>query len=83
MKYDSFLNIYCEKEEFIDRKKISNDESVDVNAARLLDGWAKNSHLEIIEGSDHSFGSKHPWESNKLPEAMQKAVNKSMDFILG
>lgn len=30
MKYDSFLNKYCEKEEFIDRKSISNDESVDV-----------------------------------------------------
>ena len=60
-----------------------NDESVDVNAARLLDDWAKNSQLEIIEGSDHSFGSKHPWSSNKLPEAMQIAVNKSIDFILG
>ena len=60
-----------------------NDESVNVNAARLLDGWAKNNQLEIIEGSDHSFGSKHPWNSNKLPEAMQIAVNKSIDFILG
>jgi len=30
MKYNSFLNKYCEKEEFIDRKNISNDESVDV-----------------------------------------------------
>ena len=60
-----------------------NDESVDVNAARLLNEWANNSQLEIIEGSDHSFGSKHPWDTNELPKAMQIAVNKSIDFILG
>jgi len=58
-----------------------NDEAVHVNAARLLNTWAKNSHLEIIEGSDHTFGTKHPWEQDDLPKAMKQVVKKSILFI--
>ncbi len=58
-----------------------NDESVHVDAARLLNEWAKNSRLKIIEGSDHSFGSKHPWDRDELPNAMKLVVKESMAFI--
>jgi pimeloyl-ACP methyl ester carboxylesterase len=58
-----------------------NDEAVHVNAARLLHGWAKNSHLEIIEGSDHSFGAKHPWDEDELPNDMKLVVEKSIAFV--
>jgi pimeloyl-ACP methyl ester carboxylesterase len=59
-----------------------NDETVHLNAAKLLHQWADKSQLKIINGADHSFGSKHPWETNDLPEAMIETVNKTIDFIL-
>ena len=58
-----------------------NDESVHVNAARLLHEWANNSRLEIIEGSDHSFGSKHPWDQDELPNYMKGVVEQSINFV--
>jgi pimeloyl-ACP methyl ester carboxylesterase len=58
-----------------------NDEAVHVNAARLLHGWAKNSRLEIIEDSNHSFGSKHPWDRDELPNEMKLVVKKSIAFV--
>lgn len=57
------------------------DEAVHVNAARLLDEWAENSRLEIIEGSDHSFGAKHPWDQEELPKEMKQVVEKSITFV--
>lgn len=58
-----------------------NDESVNVEAAFSLHKWAKNSKIEIIKGANHSFGTKHPWNNDSLPEDMERVVDKSIAFI--
>ena len=58
------------------------DETVDVEAARLLHSWAgEKSKLVMIPATGHTFGSKHPWESKEMPEGLAKAVKESIGFM--
>lgn len=59
----------------------SNDESVLVNEANDLFSWNPKNNLHIVEKSDHSFGSKQPWESENLPLDLEKVVRKTIDFL--
>jgi pimeloyl-ACP methyl ester carboxylesterase len=45
------------------------------NAKRL------NVPLHLIENADHVFGASHPWNSNKLPTALNKACDFTLKFI--
>lgn len=94
--YFQFYEDYdSQKERFDIQKSIENlkipvlilhgdhDETVALNAAKLLHEWADNSHLEIIPGADHSFGSKHPWDKDELPDGIVSAIKKSISFIKG
>ncbi|PHS66877.1 MAG: alpha/beta hydrolase [Flavobacterium sp.] len=59
----------------------SDDPTVLEPEGRQLHKWNLNSKLLIIENGDHSFGTKHPWEENKLPNDLQKVVEKSISFL--
>ena len=59
----------------------SNDEAVPVQDAALLHGKNKHSVLLLIDGAGHTFGAKHPFVDNKLPEHIQLAVNKTITFF--
>ncbi|MCH7784065.1 MAG: alpha/beta fold hydrolase [Bacteroidetes bacterium] len=59
----------------------SIDPAVAVEEAKNIHRWNPNSILKIIENSDHVFGSSHPWKQNKLPEDLQKVVEKSIEFL--
>jgi len=59
----------------------SDDPTVLEVEGRQLQKWNPNSKLLIIENGDHSFGTKHPWEENKLPNDLQKVVEKSISFL--
>ncbi|RYD55226.1 MAG: alpha/beta fold hydrolase [Sphingobacteriales bacterium] len=56
------------------------DIAVPVDRAYALHEWNKGSELFIVT-SDHVFGRKHPWTESSLPEAMEKVVNKSIEFL--
>jgi len=60
----------------------TNDPSVKYNEALSLKTWNPNSELFSVENSDHVFSAKHPWDSDKMPLALDKVVEKSIGFIL-
>ncbi|GAA4892554.1 alpha/beta fold hydrolase [Flaviramulus aquimarinus] len=57
------------------------DTSVLVEEAYQLHQWNSNSRLEIIEGANHVFGASHPWNSKSIPEHLEFAKTKIIDFI--
>ncbi|WP_296381832.1 alpha/beta fold hydrolase [Winogradskyella sp.] len=58
-----------------------NDTSVSINEANELHEWNLNSQLKIIEGADHVFNSRHPWNSDNLSPELEKASNFIKGFI--
>ncbi|MCF6306614.1 MAG: alpha/beta hydrolase [Flavobacteriaceae bacterium] len=59
----------------------SNDPTVLEAEGRQLHKWNPNSKLLLIKNGDHSFGTKHPWEAKRLPNDLQKVVEKSISFL--
>jgi pimeloyl-ACP methyl ester carboxylesterase len=58
-----------------------NDTSIFINEAENLHLWNPRSHLKIIEGANHVFGTSHPWVKESLSEGLQKVVNLIFNFI--
>jgi len=59
----------------------TKDEAVSINEAFDLKKW--NPLADIFNfDTNHTFGSKHPWTENQLPEIMLKIVENSIYFIL-
>lgn len=59
----------------------TQDESVSVKNAEHLHILHPNSELYLIENADHTFGAKEPWESLILPDNLNDAVLKCIEFI--
>ena len=59
----------------------SKDNSVLPGEGENLFSWSKSGEIQIIEGSDHVFKSKHPWQSKKLPEDLKKVVYLTINFL--
>ncbi|WP_224484846.1 alpha/beta hydrolase family protein [Robertkochia aurantiaca] len=57
------------------------DPTVDVSEARNLNNWNEKAELTVIEGADHVFGGAHPWQKERLPSALEKAVKATLEFI--
>ncbi|RLD85175.1 MAG: alpha/beta hydrolase [Bacteroidetes bacterium] len=60
----------------------SEDETVPVKEAKDLLSWNSNNQLIVVENANHSFGSKHPWESLSLPKDLKAVVEKSIKFFI-
>lgn len=58
----------------------TNDTSVTIDSAELIHSKSKQSELFILE-TDHVFGAKQPWDSNKMPEALQAITDKIIEFL--
>lgn len=58
----------------------SEDEAVDPSCSLSLAKHSKGK-LVIVEGTGHTFHSKHPWENDQLPTPMQEAVQHILNFI--
>ncbi len=56
------------------------DVSVSITEGIQLAEWT-NTELCIIKGAEHTFGSSQPWDSDKLPEDLQNALNRIKDFL--
>lgn len=47
-----------------------------------LHKWNAKSTLFLVENMNHTLGSSHPWELDKLPEFLEQVSSKSIEFIL-
>ena len=56
------------------------DLAVSVSEGIMISRWA-NVELEVIKGAEHTFQTKHPWDSDILPEDMLNVVNKTIVFF--
>lgn len=58
-----------------------NDPSVLFDEAQTLHDWNTKTTLYPITNANHVFNSKHPWDANQLPKALNHVVAKSISFI--
>lgn len=58
-----------------------DDPSVKFEEAEALHKWQSKSKLNTIENSNHVFGASHPWDLNKLPDALKIVVDSTVAFI--
>ena len=58
-----------------------NDEAVFPHAVYDLSNWTSGVSI-LIPNTGHTFDTKHPWEENQLPEAMEKVCAESIQFII-
>lgn len=58
-----------------------NDTSVKIYEAHQLHKWKPNSILKIIEGADHVFNTKHPWEHKNLSQELKTVTNSIIEFL--
>lgn len=58
------------------------DPAVKYEAALAMHEWNPNTKLIPIEGGNHVFGTKHPWDKDApLPADAQKVVSESIRFL--
>ena len=58
----------------------TTDETVTFQEAEALYNWNVKSELFAIENANHVFGASHPWENDSLPDDLEIAVNKIINF---
>ncbi len=59
----------------------TQDESVEVKSAENLHMWNPNSEKLLIEGANHTFGAKEPWTEDFLPDDLETATQKMIEFL--
>ena len=58
----------------------SLDQVVPNQYALDMDKWAANSSIFKIR-TNHTFGSKHPWNKTHLPDSLKEVCLKTIDFL--
>ena len=59
----------------------SSDPTVLIEDALEMKKWNDKVNLEIINEADHVFGSSHPYNKNKFPLHLNKALLKTLKFL--
>jgi hypothetical protein len=57
-----------------------SDEAISLKEAEDLSEWS-GGELKIIEGGNHTFGTKHPWVDADLPKDLKEVVQLTLNFI--
>ena len=57
------------------------DTSVLIDEAKVLHQWNPNSTLQIIDGADHVFNTKHPWDKSELSNELESVVHRCSAFL--
>ncbi len=57
------------------------DPAVPVAAAKKLKEYNDRATLHLIEGADHVFAGKHPFEGRELPAPSKELVEESINFL--
>jgi pimeloyl-ACP methyl ester carboxylesterase len=50
--------------------------------AENMHRWNPRSELFLMDKMNHALGNIQPWKNSRMPEHLQNAVQKSIDFIL-
>ena len=59
----------------------TKDETVPFSAAQELQSWKPDAELVAIDGANHVFGARHPWEEDSMPADLKKAVEETIRFF--
>jgi len=59
----------------------TNDEVVPLTEAKQINKWVTSSELHIIEGANHTFGGKHPFDDVDLPKDVTELLRKTLSFL--
>jgi len=59
----------------------NNDTSVSLKEGKNLHKWNPNCELNIIDGADHVFNTKHPWEKEILSAQLKDVAELIEEFI--
>ncbi|MGL4584956.1 MAG: alpha/beta hydrolase family protein [Flavobacterium sp.] len=59
----------------------TDDPAVPLKEAQLLHQWISSSLLDVVDGADHVFGSKHPYTDDNLPEHLEHVARVTSEFI--
>jgi pimeloyl-ACP methyl ester carboxylesterase len=59
----------------------TNDEAVAMREAEAIKIWNPFAEFVELQGANHTFGGKHPWEEKSLPEDTLKAVQATVTFF--
>ncbi len=57
------------------------DDAVDVSVAKNFKDKDPDAELLIIDGANHVFGARHPYDSDQLPEQLEKFCNVATAFV--
>lgn len=58
-----------------------DDSSVKPKNAELLHQWNPKAELYLIESGGHTFGAKHPWEQDNMPDQLKSISDKTIRFF--
>ncbi|WP_400075581.1 alpha/beta hydrolase family protein [Winogradskyella sp. R77965] len=58
-----------------------DDTSVFINEAKELHKWYPKSQLQIIEGANHVFNTRHPWNKNELSAEFETVIAHIISFL--
>ena len=59
----------------------TNDQTVPHQDAEKLHAWTADSSLKLIDGGNHTFGGKHPFDKLELPEDSKIAVETTINHF--
>ena len=59
----------------------SKDETVLLEEANNLYSWNSKNKMRIVENANHTFDSRHPWDTEILPANLKTAVIETIQFI--
>ncbi|MEY2829300.1 MAG: hypothetical protein RIQ33_1158 [Bacteroidota bacterium] len=58
------------------------DDALDFKHSEEIKSWNRNQvSLELFENMNHTFGGKHPWLENYLPDDTMKILESSLVFL--
>ena len=59
----------------------TQDPAIPYKAAEHLKKLAPKGEIHLIDGADHVFGGRHPFEGTILPEHTKELVRRSLNFL--
>lgn len=59
----------------------TDDQAVSLEDAKKFNKWNQKSEFIPVINGNHTFGSKHPWKEESLPQQLQEIVDNSIVFV--
>ena len=93
MKYDFVIDLFENEGQLSIEKAVrslaipqlivhgSDDETVDFTDAQLILNWNPQAILCSIDGANHTFNGKHPWNEDGLPTETNEAITQTIAFF--